>query len=267
VAFVGGAKIAASYDWRTAFIVMGVPGLLLAVFAWFGLKEPRLLPGRSAAGRASEPFSQSLRILFAKPSYMLVTVAGTLYFLVAYGAFIWVPPYMQRVLGADLASVGASYGLVSAVATVVGTLGGGALTDRLIKRDRRWATWVPGVALLLACPLYIGAFLVDSFEGFLVFALLGGLLIAAAIPAMFGLIHLICGSPRRAVAVAINFFFANLIGLGLGPVITGYLSDTFTASYGAVGLRYALLIALVMLVPAGLCYLAMTRHLARDTEA
>jgi MFS family permease len=198
---------------------------------------------------------------------VLATAASTFYFLVAYGAFIWIPPYMQRVLNLDLAAVGASYGLVSAVATVVGTLLGGAVTDRLIKRDRRWASRTPGFALLLAWPVYTAALLIDSYVGFLACALVGGLLLAAAVPPMFGLIHLICGSPRRAMAVAINFFFANLIGLGLGPVITGYLSDTFTASLGAVGLRYALLIALSLLVPAGLCYLLMAKHLERDTEA
>jgi MFS family permease len=266
VAFVIGAQIAAAAGWRTAFLIMGIPGLLLAALAWAGLEEPRKLPGRASPGGEFEDLSRSLRILFGKRSYVLATAAITFYFLVAYGALIWVPPYMQRVLHVDLAAAGAGYGLVSALGTVVGTLLGGSVTDRLIKRDRRWAAWAPGYALLLCWPLFTLSFLINNYVGFLVINLAAGLVLAAAVPAFFGLIHVICGSRRRAMAVAIIFFFANLIGLGLGPVITGYLSDVFTTTHGPTGLRYAVIVALLMLLPAGLCHLRIARHLEGDME-
>lgn len=267
VAFVAGAQIAAAHGWRMAFLLMGLPGLLLALLTWFGLEEPRKLPGRRPDPGKYEPFSGSLGALFSKRSYVLVTAATVLYFFVAYGAFIWFPPYMQRVLGVDLAQVGTAFGLVSALATVIGTLLGGWLSDWLSKRGLEWRAWTPALALLISCPLYIAAVSVDSFNGFLFFAFLGGLPLAAAVPAMFGLIHLVCGSSRRAMAVAMNFFFANLIGLGLGPVVTGFLSDTFTAEYGAEGLRYALIIALLFLLPASYCYWRMAPFLKEDVEA
>jgi MFS family permease len=266
-AFVGGAQVAAAYGWRPAFLIMGIPGLLLALLAWFGLKEPRKLPGRAPARADREPFLTSLGILAGKRSYVLLTAASVCYFLVAYGAFIWFPPYMQRVLGVDLAQVGAIFGLVSALGTVVGTLFGGWISDRMAQRGIRWTAYTPAVALAICCPLSIAALSVDSFTRFIVLNLLAGLPLAAAVPAMFALIHRVCGSPRRALAVAVNFFFANLIGLGLGPVMTGYLSDVFTARYGAIGLRYAIMIALLVLLPAAACYWRAARYLERDLEA
>jgi MFS family permease len=126
---------------------------------------------------------------------------------------------------------------------------------------------VPSIGLLLACPLYVIAFLTDSSTLFYAFTFLGGLALAASVPAMFTILHVVCGSKRRAMAVALVFFFANLIGLGLGPVITGLLSDHFTASYGPVGLRYALAIALLMLIPAAVALWRVARHIEKDAEA
>ncbi len=266
-AFIGGAQITAAWGWRWAFLVMGIPGLLLALIAWLGLREPRSLPGRAPLAAAGEPLFASLRILFGKPSYVLVTVANVLYFLVAYGAFIWFPAYLQRVLGVNLAEMGAIYGMSASVGTLVGTLFGGWLSDKLLKRDIKWMTRTPAIAFVLCCPLSIASVLTDSFAAYVILAFLAGILLAAAIPGMFGLLHLVCGSARRAMAVAVNFFFANLIGLGLGPVITGYLSDIFTARYGAVGLRYALVIALLTLIPAAFIYWRIGRYLERDMEA
>jgi MFS family permease len=266
-AFVGGAQIAAAYGWRAAFLVMGLPGLLLALLAWFGLKEPRRQPDRMPSEQDHEPLGATFRALAAKPTYVLLTTAFVVYFLMAYGALYFVPAYLIRVLGQDLATAGAVYGLLGAIGAVVGTVGGGIITDRLIKKDKRWVSRVPAYGLLLSFPLYELAFLSDSLTVFYIAAFLGGLILAAAVPPMFSILHLVCGSKRRAMAVAITFFFANLIGLGGGPAITGYLSDQFTATYGPVGLRYALVLAMLLMVPAGLLLLRTQRTLDRDLEA
>jgi MFS family permease len=189
------------------------------------------------------------------------------YFLMAYGALYFVPAHLIRVLGQDLAAVGAVYGSINAVGAVLGTIAGGFVTDRLARAGRTWLVRVPSVALLAACPLYIGAFLTDSVVLFYALTFLGGLALHAAVPAMFTILHAVCGSKRRAMAVALVFFFANLIGLGLGPVIAGLLSDSFTAAYGPVGLRYALAIAMLMLIPAGVVLWRVIRHIDKDAEA
>lgn len=267
VAFIGGAQIAAAHGWRAAFLVMGLPGLVLALIAWFGLQEPRRSSRRPEVGEhVIVPLGATLKALAAKRTYVLLTTAFVVYFLMAYGALIFAPAYLIRVLGQDLAKVGAVYGLLGALATVAGTLGGGFLTDRLVRRDLRWTIRVPAIGLIVACPLYELAFLSQSLTTFYFASFAAGLILAAAVPPMFTALHLVCGSSRRAMAVAIALFFANLIGIGGGPAITGFLSDVFTARYGAEGLRYAIAIALLLLVPAGLVLLTAQSSLARDRE-
>ncbi|MGE0556313.1 MAG: hypothetical protein AB7R55_23030 [Gemmatimonadales bacterium] len=95
----------------------------------------------------------------------------------------------------------------------------------------------------------------------------GDLLLAAAVPSMFAALHAVCGSARRAMSVAVVFFFANLIGAGLGPIVTGRLSDTFAPSVGSAdGLRYAMMIVMMLFVPCGWFMLRAGRNLARDVE-
>jgi MFS family permease len=266
LAFVVGAQVAVAYGWRAAFIVMGVPGLLLALIAWFGLSEPRRLPGRMPSLGEQESIGTTFYALAAKRSFVLLTVAMVTYFLMAYGALYFVPAHLIRVLGQDLAAVGAVYGTVNAVGAVLGTVAGGFLTDRLAKAGRSWLVRVPAIGLIAACPLYVAAFLTDSVTLFYALSFLGGLALHASIPAMFTIVHVVCGSKRRAMAVALIFFFANLIGLGLGPVIAGLLSDSFTAAYGPVGLRYALAIAMLMLIPASFSLWRILRYIEKDAE-
>ena len=266
IAFNGGAQLAASHGWRTAFIALGAPGLLLCLLTQMGLKEPRTLPGRAANPAAGEKIGETFAALAHKRSFVLLCVAMVLYFLVAYGAVTWFPAYLVRVMHRPLTEVGAIYGAVAAVAALVGTLGGGVITDRLAKRDESWLARVPGILLLICCPFYVLAVSTNDFLVFLIGATIGGVGVSAAVPAMFTVLHRICGSSRRAMSVAIVFFFANLLGLGFGPLITGALSDMFTATMGPVGLRYALIISFSILVPSGLTMILLARFLKRDIE-
>jgi hypothetical protein len=104
------------------------------------------------------------------------------------------------------------------VGAVIGTLAGATLTDLLSKkRGLHWAALVPGIGLTISLPLQSAAFLVDSVLTMMTLVLLANCLSSAAVPSMFAALHLVCGSWRRATAVAVALFFANLFGLGLGP--------------------------------------------------
>jgi MFS family permease len=268
IGFVGGAHIAADYGWRTAFIVMGLPGLALAVVVHFVLREPReRLPALRASAAQQEPFALTLELLMRKRSFVQLLIATVIYFLIAYGAIVFFPSYMIRVLGVGLAEAGTKFGAVSAAASIAGTLLGGVLLDRLARRDLAWLAWLPAVGLAITWPLYELMLIVPTFEALLAIAGFAGVALNAAVPALFSVLHAICGSPRRAMAVAILFFFANLIGLGLGPVIAGAMSDAFSAACGPVGLRYALMLVMTLLLPAaGFMYLC-GRNMKRDLEA
>ena len=266
LAFVVGSQVAAAYDWRWAFIVVGAPGLLLAILTHTVLKEPRKrLPALATGG--SETLRQTLRRLSAKRSYVHLLIGLVAYFLVAYGAIVFVPSYLVRVAGLPLTTVSAALGGVGALGAVLGTLGGGFIANRAVRRDLRWAAWLPAVVLVIAYPFYVAAFLTTDLTLFTLLSLVAGLCLSAGVPGIFTALHAVCGSARRAMAVAIAFFFANLVGLGLGPVITGVLSDAFSASMGAVGLRWALICAMSFMLVAALFFYLAGRAMPPDVES
>lgn len=266
VAFIGGSQVAATYGWRAAFLFVGAPGLLLALLVFFGLSEPRSLPGRAVPRGGGESIADSWRALRAKPGFINLSAAMILYFFVSYGAVMFFPSFMMRVYGEELARVGLVFGAMSAVASVIGSILGGWAVDRLCGRDRRWMCWLPGALLLATAPLQIAALLMPTFLSFVLVCFVPSLAIAALIPSLFTHLHAICGAPRRAASVAFMFFFANLIGLGIGPVVAGALSDHFTALNGPSGIRWSLMIVVLLFLPAGWLMLRAARSLATDIE-
>jgi MFS family permease len=225
-----------------------------------------MLPGRAVPRGSGETIRESWQALRRKPGFLNLSAAMILYFFVSYGAVMFFPSFMMRVYGEELARIGIIFGAMSAVASLAGSVLGGFAVDRLAMRDQRWICWTPGILLLITAPLQIGALLMPSFYGFVAVCFLPSLIIAALIPSLFTHLHAICGSPRRATAVAIMFFFANLIGLGLGPVIAGAMSDHFTALQGPAGIRWSLVIVVLLFIPAGILMLRAARTLVTDIE-
>lgn len=264
---VAGGWIAQHYGWRTAFLIVGLPGLLLAFTTRFLLKEPRHLPQFAIKAQSQEPVNATFRVLSQKASYRNIIGAMVLYFLMAYGALVFTASFMMRTHGLSVSEAGALFGGMSAAGAIVGSLGGGILTDHLARRDIAWTARLPGWGLVLAWPLYEFAFMAPSISVMAVFFFLASILLTGVIPPMFSALHAVCGSARRAMAVAIAFFFANLFGLGLGPLIAGSLSDWLAQSYGqADGLRYALMIVMFTFVPSGIFMMRAARTLIEELE-
>jgi MFS family permease len=238
--FAVGAAIAIQYGWRMLFLIAGLPGIVLALVAWLFIKEPRDKLGYPGATHAIEPLGQTLKALARKRSFVYLTIGITVYSLVAYGALLFVPSYLVRVMNQPLNAAGGIYGLLSSVGTLFGTVIGGLAADKLARRDLRWLAWLPAIACGLAGPLYIVSFVVPDMGVFMAAGLAAGLLLCCGLSPAFSVIHLVCGSSRRAVAVAIMLFCSNLIGMGLGPVITGAISDYFAPTYGPASLRWAI---------------------------
>ena len=169
--------------------------------------------------------------------------------------------------GLSLAEVGAILGLISGLSGAAGTLLGGYLADRLGVRDVRWYVWIPMLGGLSAMiPAY--------------YTLLGSsttLIIAAMIPSqILGALYLgpciatchnLVSPGMRAMASAILYFVLNIIGLGLGPLTVGILSDTYADQFGVDNLRYAMATTLtISLLGAGFLWMGV-RSLKRDLEA
>lgn len=264
----GGGWLAQNFGWRIAFVVVGLSGFLIAVAARLMLREPRLARSSSHPKVTQENLSDTFGVLLGKASYRNIVISMTIYFLMAYGAMIFFVPFTIRVHGLSVTQAGAVYGLISAFASIIGSVVGGGLADRLARQDAAWLARLPGWGLIVALPFYEAALLAPTANAMAAMLFLGGAILIGVVPPMFAAVQLVCGSARRAMAVAIIYFFANLVGLGAGPVIAGALSDYLAASHGAAeGLRYALMIVMIGLVPSGIFMLRASRDLAADAEA
>jgi len=266
IALIGGTHMASEYGWRPMFITFGLCSLSIVGVVHLVLREPRLMM-QLPAKQEREGLRSSFRALHAKPSFKW-QVAGAVFFgVVSYGALIFILSHLIRSFGMPLARAGTVYGVISAATAIAGALFGGYLTDRISRHSAANIPLFTGVLLLAALPFYLGALLTHSLAFFAIGATIGGSLMFSAGPPLFAGIHIVCGSRRRATAIAMLYFMMNSVGLGGGPVLTGMISDSFAQTYGpAMGLRMAMVIAFTALLPGGLCFLIAARTMKADAE-
>ncbi len=250
-----GGYIATSIDWRTAFIVVGVAGLVLAPVFRLCVREP--VRGSDACDR--EPVRRVFGILVRKPSFWLLAFGASASSMLGYGLAFWLPSLMQRSFGLDLIETAQFYGGVLLLGGVAGVLLGGVLGDRLGTRDRRMYARVPAIAFVIAVPLFAAGILSSSVTAAFVFFLVPQALAYVWLaPVITAIQHLVPGH-MRATASATFLLINNLIGLGGGSFALGALSDGLATHYGDEALRYAMLMGLVLyLVAALLMWLAST---------
>ena len=250
-----GGYIATSIDWRTAFIVVGVAGLVLAPVFRLCVREPI----RSTAAHDREPVRRVFGLLARKPSCWLRALGASASSMLGSGLAFWLPSLMQRSVGLDLIETAQFYGGVLLLGGVAGVLLGGVLGDRLGARDRRLYARVPAIAFVIAVPLFAAGILSSSVTAAFVFFLVPQALAYVWLaPVITAIQHLVPGH-MRATASATFLLINNLIGLGGGSFALGALSDGLAAHYGDEALRYAMLMGLVLyLVAALLMWLAST---------
>src|SRR5690606_15651736 len=143
------------YGWRTAFMVVGLPGVLLALIVWLTLREPPRGHSEKGGGDAAAPdFWSCIRYFVRRGSFIHLALAGALFSMAAWGGTAWMPAYFIRVHGMTPAEVGTWLALIIGTAGVVGVLSGGSIADRVAaaRGDDRWYVWVPALSLFAALP-------------------------------------------------------------------------------------------------------------------
>ena len=204
------------------------------------------------------------RILAAKPSFWLLAFGAASSSMLGYGMGFWLPSLMKRSFGMDLIGISHFYGALLLIGGVPGVLLGGVLADRAGRNGKAGYARVPGIAFLLAVPLFAAGIL--SHSGALAFALLlvpQGLAYMWLGPVLAAVQHLV-PAPMRATASASFLLINNLIGVGFGAMTIGKMSDLLTPAFGDEALRIALLGAIVFYAIAGLLMLIAAPRLARD---
>jgi predicted MFS family arabinose efflux permease len=251
--------------WRMTFAVVGLPGLLVALWVWLAIPEPRrgLSEARADSGEAPG-LGETLRFLASQRSYRHVAFAAALYACNGYGLLAWVPTFLVRVHDLGFAEIGVKVGLIVGISSAVGVLVTGALCDRLARSDVRWMVWIPALSTALLAPFYVVFTLAADTNLALLAFIPVNLATAVFAPPSYAIAQGLAQLRMRAMASAIMLFVINLIGLGLGPTLVGVLSDAFEPRFGAESLRYALLLALGLTLWGTLHSLLAGRSLARD---
>jgi len=259
------------FGWRMTFVLAGVPGIAIALILWLTVKEPPRGLSDGVARRADDKTPgmwEVLTFLWRRSSFRHLSLAAALHSVVWYASSAWNNPFLQRSHAMTVQEAGYWIAVLSAIAGV-GTFLGGFLSDRLSARsnDRRWYMWVPGVATLLCVPFQFLTFLSPSLAVTLP-SFVGLMLLAAVFfGPSFAMTQALATLRMRSVATSVLLFIQTLIGFGLGPSVTGLISDWLAPSFRVDSLRYALVIIGVVNFWAALHYMLGARTLRQDLEA
>ncbi len=243
IGFLTGGWLNEFFGWRVAFFAVCVPGLIVALIVRFTLAEPQrgLSELANKNDEKAPPLSAVLRILSAKRTFVHLAIGSALIAMSNYAVLNWLPSFLIRSHGMGTGEIGTWLALIAGVCGGVGTFMGGYLADRFGQKNRRWYALVPCIAIAIGVPLNVGMLLVEDSTFALLLhiwpAAVGSIFVGPVIAVTHGMVS----NRMRALASAIYFFVLNLIGLGLGPLLVGMLSDALHASHGIESLRYALL--------------------------
>ncbi len=267
VGYVAGGYLASEFSWRVAFVVVGLPGIVLAFMVRFLVHEPPRGLAESRSDVVPAAFGEVVNVLWIRRTFRHIALGCALHAFVTYGLSAFLPIFLVRVHAMPIEQIGAILGLVAGIGGLLGTWGGGFLSDRLANRfgDARWHIWVPLISTIAAIPFYWYSLIlaetgIAAAVTWFVPSIIAGMYLGPCLSMTHGLV----GLRMRAQASAILFFVLNLIGLGIGPMATGALSDYLRADFGDESIRYALVImVLVNLWCAGHYHMA-TRTLRED---
>ncbi|MEE4144429.1 MAG: MFS transporter [Halieaceae bacterium] len=264
--FLFGGVIAEAFGWRTAFMVVGLPGVLFAVVLRFTLREPpRGRWENPAIAHAPQPrLRQTMALLRDRPSFWYVAMGSAFASYVAYGNGNFLPSFLIRTHGMSIAEVGTVLALVSGVSGALGTFLGGYLSDRYGTRDMRWYLWIPMLGIALAYFPYLNMLLTDNIRSGLALVFFALILNSFYLGPCIALSHALVEPGMRAMTSAILLFVLNMIGLGLGPLLTGMVSDMLAPAYGDQALRYSMLVTTQMYLLALLMFALAAKHLPAD---
>ncbi len=236
-----GGYLADTLGWRKAFMVVGLPGILLAVVVLFVLKDgDRKVPTAASPGAAPDTLWQSLAAVMRSPAYVLLLVAGSSASFLSYGKGTWTTIFFQRTHDMTPGEVGYYFGLWGGIAGVAGTFLGGWLADRYGRINRQHVLTAPAIGMAIAPPLAFAAYFVGDWRVALLILMIPTVLNSLYYGPTYSSVQGLVPLRTRAIASAVLLFCQNLIGLGLGPLFFGMVSDLLKPSYGEDSVRYVL---------------------------
>jgi len=233
------------FGWRGAMQIVGLTGLPLALLTYFTLREP---PRPPLHKENAESPARTVGALLARPSFVHLVLALSIALVGTQGFSVWAPTFLMRSFGMGMVEVGAWIGGITAAFAVVGTIFGGILIAWLFPRDARWEIWLPAGMVALCAPLFFMMVLAPKAWMVLLLKALNTFFGAIGSSVVMSAVQSFAEPYRRATAVAIALLVTSLLGTGVGPYLIGLASTYFEPTFGKESLRYALLVAPMMLL-------------------
>ena len=254
--------------WRMTFMIVGLPGILLAIIFRLTVKEPKRRISKKAATDVSlsenESTLETIKSIWAIKSFRYVSLGCAVSAFVGYGVGGFFPSYLIRSHGMGLGDVGLALSLIMGIGGMIGTLLGGYLTDKVGGTDKRWYLWLPGFAASSTVPMYVWIYQSNNLDVILMVSVVPFILATMYLGPCIAVAHMLVESRKRAMVSALLFFILNLIGLGFGPMCIGWLSDTLQQTYGTDGLRHAMSIGVLLALVQGYLFWKGGKQLPAD---
>jgi predicted MFS family arabinose efflux permease len=261
-----GGQVGEAFGWRAAFLVLGIPGLLLAAYIAFAFKEPPRghLDGGIKADEDAPSLATVAKFMLSQKALVHTIIGATLITAVGYGGLSFTAKFLQESHGMSLTEVANYLALQTGITAAIGTFMGGYLSDVMSKRNLGWSAWVVTAAIVFSVPFTIGVYLLDDKTAVLwlmtITILVSGLYLAPT----FALVQNLVGVRMRATAAALLLFVINLLGLGAGPLIVGIIADILVPVFDKDAVRYALFIFSALGLWAAWHYWIAPRTLKED---
>lgn len=265
--FLAGGWLNEVFDWRVAFMVVGLPGIVVALIVRFTLSEPirGLSENRQVSSETPQPLREVLELLWSRPAFRHIALGSALNAFAGYSISNWTASFMIRTHGMTTGELGTWLAGIQGLGGAVGVLLGGLIAERLARNNVRWYMWVPALTGVICLPFMIGVYLVHGAYVALMLSIVPGVLFNVYLGNALAMTHGLVGLRMRALASAILFFILNIIGLGMGPWLVGVLSDVLMPNLGTDSLRYAMLYLLPPAMAWSVVHFFLaSKHLEQD---
>jgi len=265
--FVGGGFIAEAYNWRIALVSVGVPGLFLAVVMARSLREPARGTYETEAPPPPPPILTTAAAMWANPAMRHLIAGSVVAGLVGYGFTQWLPTFFIRAHDLSQSQTGMLMAVLFGISGAIGALVAGKWFDRLSIRGFQYGMRMLAIVPFFTIPFFIMGLLADNLTTAILLFIIPGFAANYVIGPTIAMIQTLSPVHMRAVSSAIKMLCLNLIGMGIGPLLVGLLSDLLTPRYGedalAVGLAYFTLVGLWGSLHFWLCGRALAKHNTR----
>jgi MFS family permease len=266
--FLMGGYLNKYVGWRTAFFVVGIPGVIFSLLFYATVKEPRR--GATDTGKAPTVKPASLRevlkLLYSTKTFVYLALATGLHVFCIYGLINWAPSFLARLHGMKNSQIGAILGPIFGIGGGVGSFAGGLLTDHFGKKDKRLYLKIPAYAIIISIFFAAGAlFLQNTFFSILCLGCCASLQSMYLGPSI-AVAHSLVPASMRSLTSAVLFFVLNFIGLGFGPLVVGLISDLLAPSLGVESLRWAMSIIIVISVGSVTLFFIAAKKIVVDLK-